>query len=262
MAGFAPCLRIHALPKGREGKCKPLASASVEGGPFLQANLHDTSQDLVIGCSASDSQCTAKVSASLAEAADSARRQVKSIIDAEGADTADLMQKHIDSSAAKLLVIDRDFQVELSLFDLLAGASSESRLVAHLLNAMPDAENDIAPENSLQSLTQLPRQEVTNFATRSAQAKLQVCIKIVARTVDGRPPDITDIKLCPILAPFYERLQYFIRHGSPPNLKTGAEAIDVILMDIKQKSDVGLSCAPMSSLSGSMSIGCRSPVGT
>lgn len=130
-------------------------------------------KDLVVGTSATNIPSSAKVDPALVEACDIARCQLKSIMDSAGADTADLMQKHLDSARAKLLCIDRDFHIELSLFDLLAGASSETRLMTHILAAMPSQTSAADPETTLQALTQMSRQEVTKFATRPAQSTLR-----------------------------------------------------------------------------------------
>lgn len=196
-------------------------------------------QDLLIGAEETKQPGIANIDIGVAQACNAARSQIKTIIGDNGAETGDIIQQHIEKNSSALLCVDRDFGVELAVFDLLAGSSSETRLVMHIMSCMPSETKAVEPENALQALTNLSRKEVTKLANRPAQAKLQVCIKVIGRIVDGRELDVADIRLCPILKAFYARLPLFIRHGTSATAATGEAALAAILAEAQTKHEQG-----------------------
>lgn len=178
--------RIQQVRHGLECKLGPICVC-------CWIPCHKT-QDLLISAEDTNQPGSAKIDPHMAQACNAARAQVKTIIDDNGAESGDTIQQYIEKNTSALLCIDRDFGVELAVLDLLAGTSSEARLIMHILAAMPTHAKAIEPESALQSLTNLSRREVTKLANRPAQAKLQVCIKTVGRIVDGRELDVADIR--------------------------------------------------------------------
>lgn len=196
-------------------------------------------QDLLISAEEMNQPGTAKIDIGMAQACNAARSQIRTIIDENGAETGDTIHQHIEKSASALLCAERDFCVELAVFDLLVGSSSEARVVMHIMACMPSESKAVEPEHNLQSLTNISRKEVTKLANRPAQAKLQVCIKVVGRIVDGRELDVAGIRFCPTLKDFYARLPLFIRHGTGATAVTGEAALSANMAEARTKHELG-----------------------
>ena len=92
-------------------------------------------------------------------------------------------------NSARLLCVDRDFEVELALLDLLSGDQSSTRFVQAILSYMPTETTVVAPEHVLHCLTSFARQDSYLLGARSAQGQGQTAIKLIGRIVDGREPN-------------------------------------------------------------------------
>ncbi|CAK0899426.1 unnamed protein product [Prorocentrum cordatum] len=188
----------------------------------------------------------ATVDPELADAPDVARALMKDVVEDSGVDTGDEIVRTVSNNAARLIMQDREAQVEISLVDLLGGSTSVLRVKTHILQCMPDATAVVEREATLHRLTQLARKDVNKYASITARAKLETAIKIMGRIVDGVCPDLDAVKQCPVLKDFYDRLQFFVRHvppegaAAPSAPAVGAAAIRAQLADAAQKHASGV----------------------
>eukprot|EP00974_Lingulodinium_polyedra_P076727 7428270-Lingulodinium_polyedra.AAC.1 len=148
-------------------------------------------------------------------AAQVARDRCNSIFKSAGAQGADEIMSCLSANRSQLLGIDQTFHFEETLITNLCGSNSEARLFRQVLSYLPTQTKRLTIEESLQGVNSLSGGLAYKSASKTAQAKVGVCVKILSRLLEQREPDFGLVGTDENLVKFKRFLSYFVRTATP-----------------------------------------------